>query len=371
MNRIAERPMYVTQNKTYIIAEAGVNHDGNEKLALELVDIAVAAGADAVKFQLFSPEELVTKTAITAEYQAQNLNDSNVLQYEMLKRLSLPDGAMLRLAEYCKKSGIDFLCTPFDFKSLEYLVKNTSMPYLKLASGEVTNSPFLLAAARTKMPIILSTGMANIAEIGEALSVLYFGYNSSSGYPKNFSVTLEMLDYLRDKVTLLHCVSQYPAPISSMNLKAIDSLRDRFSLRVGLSDHSLGINMAVAAVARGATVIEKHFTYDVKAAGPDHIASLSPSALKEMIAAIREVEQGLGSGEKICQPEEENTKSIARRSVVAAVGIAKGELFSEENIVCKRPASGGVAPNRFWDLLGKKAKRDYAADDFIDARELQ
>ncbi len=363
--------MSYVNNKTYIIAEAGVNHDGNGKLALELVDIAVAGGADAVKFQLFSPEELVTKTAETANYQAQNLNDSNISQYEMLKRLSLPDGAMLRVADYCKKLGIDFLCTPFDFKSLEYLVKNTAMPYLKLASGEVTNSPFLLAAARTKMPIILSTGMANIAEIGEALSVLYFGYNFSSGYPKNFNVTQDMLSYLRDKVTLLHCVSQYPAPINITNLRAMDSLRDKFSLLVGLSDHSVGINMAVAAVARGATVIEKHFTYDTKAAGPDHAASLSPSALKEMVAAIREVEQGLGSGEKICQPEEENTKSIARRSVVAAVGISKGSLFTEENIMCKRPASGGVSPKHFWDLLGKEARHDYSADDFIDARELQ
>ncbi len=363
--------MSITQNQTYIIAEAGVNHNGNEKLAFELIDIAVAAGADAVKFQLFSPEDLVTKTAITAEYQAKNLNDSNISQYEMLQRLSLPDGAFIHLAEYCKKSGIDFLCTPFDFKSLEYLTRNTHMPYLKLASGEVTNSPFLLAAARTKMPIILSTGMADIAEIGEALSVLYYGYNSSSGYPKNFNITPEMLDYLRNKVTLLHCVSQYPAAISSTNLKAIDSLRDEFSLRIGLSDHSVGINMAVAAVARGATVIEKHFTYDVKAAGPDHIASLSPSALKEMVVAIREVEQGLGSEKKICQPEEKNTKSIARRSVVAAVWIAKGTLFIEENIICKRPASGGIPPNLFWDLLGKKAKRDYAADDFIDASELQ
>lgn len=355
---------------TYIIAEAGVNHNGDEKLAFALVDIAVAANADAVKFQLFSPDELVTKTAATAKYQASNLHDEKISQQEMLKKLTLPQGALERLESYCKKSGIDFLCTPFDNASLEYLMKNTQMKYLKLASGEVTNGPFLLAAARTGLPIILSTGMSDIAEISEALSILYYGYNSTAGYPADFSLTPQMLAYLRKKVTLLHCVSQYPAPIKAMNLKAIDTMLDKFTLPVGLSDHSLGINMAIAAVARGCHMIEKHFTYDVEAAGPDHAASLSASALAEMVSGVREVEAGLGSAEKNCQPEEKNTREVVRRSVVAGAGIAKGEIFSEENLSCKRPATGGIAPNNLWNLLGRKAKRDYIADDFIEAAEL-
>ncbi|MEQ1706067.1 MAG: N-acetylneuraminate synthase [Rickettsiales bacterium] len=357
---------------TYIIAEAGVNHNGSEEKAIELVDIAVAAGANAVKFQAFAPEALVTKSAATAHYQAKNLSDDSISQYEMLERLKLPEGALVRINKYCKKQNIDFLCTPFDNGSLDYLVKNTSMPYLKLSSGEITNGHFLLAAARTGVPIILSTGMSNIYEIGEALSVLYYGYNYPIGYPRNsYSITPLMLTYLRSKVTLLHCVSQYPASITATNLKAIDTLRDIFGLRVGLSDHSLGINMAIAAVARGASVIEKHFTYDLNAVGPDHAASLSPSALKDMVSCIREVELGIGNGEKTCQPEEEDTRIAARRSVVASVAINKGTVFSEKNIACKRPSTGGISPNRFWDLLGKEAKFDYAADDFIGVVELQ
>ncbi len=359
-------------HRTYIIAEAGVNHNGDEKKAMELVDIAADAGANAVKFQSFLPKYLVTKSASTASYQAKNLNNDSISQYEMLEKLKLPEGALIRLSEYCKKKNIEFLCTPFDHASLDYLVKNTTMPYLKLSSGEITNGHFLLASARSGMPIILSTGMSNIYEIGEALSILYYGYNYPIGYPKNlYSITPLMLTYLRSKVTLLHCVSQYPASVTGTNLKAIDTLRDIFGLRVGLSDHSLGINMAVAAAARGSSVIEKHFTYDVKADGPDHPASLSPSALKEMISCIREVEQGMGSGEKVCQPEEVDTRIAARRSVVAAASIAKGSIFSEENIACKRPSTGGVTPNHFWDLLGKEAKRDYSADDFIEVAELQ
>jgi N-acetylneuraminate synthase len=359
-------------HKTYIIAEAGVNHNGDEQKAFNLVDIAVAAGANAVKFQLFSPNNLVTKKAPTAQYQAKNLNDNNVSQYEMLAKLTLPDGALLRIAEHCKKLKIDFLCTPFDHNSLEYLLKNTSMPYLKLSSGEVTNGHFLLTAARTGMPIILSTGMSNIYEIGEALSVLYYGYNYQIGYPKNlYSITPLMLTYLRSKVMLLHCVSQYPASIIGTNLKAIDTLSDIFGLRVGLSDHSSGINMALAAVARGSCMIEKHFTFDVKASGPDHAASLSPDGLKEMVSCIREVEQGIGNGDKICQSEEKDTQIIARRSVVAAATITRGTIFSEENLTCKRPSLGDVSPNNLWNLLGREAQRDYAVDDFIDIIELQ
>jgi len=357
--------------RVYIIAEAGVNHNGDEKKAFELVDIAASAGADAVKFQLFNPESLVTARATTAEYQARNLNDTHISQRQMLEKLTLPEGAFIRLAQHCQEKNIDFLCTPFDHESLHYLVTNTKMPYLKLPSGEITNGPFLLAAARTGLRIILSTGMSNIEEIATALCVLHFGYTHATGMPANLAEpTPPMLKYLREKVMLLHCVSQYPAPVRSINLRAMDTLERHFGLPVGLSDHSLGIAMPVVAVARGAVAIEKHFTYDTKANGPDHAASLSPQQLKEMVAAIRDVAPGLGNGEKICQPEETDTRTVARKSVVAATAIAKGEPFSEQNLTCKRPATG-LSPNHLWELLGKSARNDYAAEGLITKDELE
>jgi len=357
---------------TYIIAEAGVNHNGDETLAHQLVEIAARAGADAVKFQIFSPEAIITNTAPTADYQAKNLADNKISQLEMIKKLCLPDDAFLRLAESCKKYNIDFMCTPFDNGSLAYLVEKTNMPYLKLSSGEVTNAPFLLAAARSEMPMILSTGMASIEEITTALCVIYFGYNNSQGFPTNFTqLTDVMLSDLQDKVSLLHCVSEYPAPIESVNLRAMDTISKIFYLPVGLSDHTLGITMPIAAVSRGAVIIEKHFTYDKSAAGPDHVMSLSPEELKDMVSAIRDVEKSLGTGEKICQSQEKNTRDIARRSIVAAHPIAAGELFSEENLICKRPATGGIMPRYLWNLIGKKAKTSYAMDDFIAKTELE
>lgn len=355
----------------YIIAEAGVNHDGSEERARGLVDIAAAAGADAVKFQLFSPEALVTETAPTAEYQARNLNDTQISQRDMLQKLTLPVGALPRLEAYCRHKGIDFLCTPFDHASLDYLTANTKMRYLKLPSGEVANGPLLLAAARKGLPIILSTGMSSLEEIGIALSVLHFGYMQPTGYPKALQhPDAQTLRDLRGKVTLLHCVSQYPAPVASMNLRAMDTMAKTYGLPVGLSDHSLGLTQSIAACALGAVMVEKHFTYDVRASGPDHAASLSPEGLKALVQAIRDVQAGLGTGEKICRKEEENTRAIARRSVVAAVNIPKETVFSEENLTAKRPATGPVAPNRLWELLGKRSKRDYGADDFIDRSEL-
>ncbi|MDX1975785.1 MAG: N-acetylneuraminate synthase [Rickettsiales bacterium] len=356
----------------YIIAEAGVNHDGDLQKAHLLVDIAADAGADAVKFQLFVPELLVTGQAPTATYQSKNLKDDAISQQAMLQKLTLPAEAMIELATYCQSKKIDFLCTPFEHQSLKILTERTKMRYLKLASGEVTNGPLLLASARTGLPIILSTGMSNLDEIGIALSILHFGYSHKAGSPQPLSQpTADMLAALKDKVTLLHCVSQYPAPIHLTNLKAMETIAKRFGLPIGLSDHTVGITMSVAAAARGASVIEKHFSYDVKATGPDHSASLSAGELKAMAAAIREVESGLGNGEKHCQAEERNTLSIARRSVVAAYPIEKGEKFSEQNLICKRPATGPVSPNQYWQLLGKPAKSGYAADDFIQADELK
>lgn len=362
--------MFLPPQSIYIIAEAGVNHDGSEQLAYKLVDIAANAGADAVKFQLFNPSALVTQTASMADYQARNLKSQGTSQREMLEKLTLAPAAMGRLYAYCESRNIDFLCTPFDAESLTSLIENTQMPYLKLASGEVTNGPLLLAAARTGLPIILSTGMSTLDEISVALSILHFGYTHKTGFPTNLSVAVpEQLLELREKVHLLQCVSQYPASVTATNLLAMDTLEQVFSLHIGLSDHTLGSTMAIAAAGRGARIIEKHFTHDCNAKGPDHAASLSPQALEAFVTALRDVSRGMGNGEKECQPEEINTRAIARRSVVAHTGIARGALFSEANLVCKRPAHG-LSPNHLWQLLGKPAKRDYATDDLIDSSEL-
>lgn len=360
-------------NPTYIIAEAGVNHDGDMARARDLIDIAVEAGADAVKFQLFDPTSLVTQTAPTADYQSRNLDDAAISQKDMLTKLALPPEAFAELAQYCASKKIDFLCTPFDAASLAYLVSHTSMPFLKLASGEVTNGPLLLDAARTGLPVILSTGMSDLAEIGIALSVLHHGYyGEADSLPRAIAQpTQAMLQALNGKVTMLHCVSQYPAPVSSMNLRAMDSMQRQFHLPVGLSDHSVGITMAIAAVARGAVMIEKHFTYDVNAHGPDHAASLTPEELTAMITAIRAVEVGLGNDVKQCVAAEATTQPVARRSVVAAQPITAGTVFSADNLICKRPATGPLPPNALWKLIGRAATHTYTTDAFIRAEELE
>lgn len=363
--------------RPYIIAEAGVNHNGSAVTARALIDIAVAAGADAVKFQLFDPHALVTQAAPTANYQRANLQDDTLSQQQMLQKLTLPPETFAALALYCRTRGIDFLCTPFDTKSLQFLISNTQMRYLKLASGEITNGPFLLEAARSGLPIILSTGMSNLEEVGIALSILHFGFHHTTGHPKTLAMpTQDMLAALKNKVVLLHCVSQYPAPKEKSNLLAMECLKEAFGLDVGLSDHTLGFDVTLAAAGLGATMIEKHFTYDTHAQGPDHAASLNAKELEAMVASIREGKSitpnpaWLGRKEKICQDVEMNTREVARRSVVAAQAIARGSVFTEANLICKRPASGKIAPNRLWELLGKSAKRDYAADDFIDQDEL-
>lgn len=358
---------------TYIIAEAGVNHNGDVRKAYQLIDIAVSAGADAVKFQLFDPAALVTVSAPTASYQAKNLRNETISQRDMLASLMLPHEEYSKLAAYCQQRAIDFLCTPFDLRSLDYLIAHTHMRYLKLPSGELTNLPLLLAAARTQRPIILSTGMSNMEEIGLALTVLYYGYTEESDPTllSNLVVpTTSMLEQLQNRVTLLHCVSQYPAPAEATNLRALTTMRQTFGLPVGLSDHTLGTAIPIAAAALGATIIEKHFTYDVLALGPDHKASLPPTDLVEMIKEIRNVERALGDGIKQCHPIEENTRTIARKSLVAARNIFKNEPFTKENITCKRPATGPLLPINMWQLLGKPAKQDYVTDDFIAADEL-
>ena len=358
------------RNRAYIIAEAGVNHNGNEATAFALIDIAVAAGADAVKFQLGDADALVVENAPTAEYQAKNLDDRQISQREMIRALTLSHTSFSKLEAYCRTKNIDFLCTPFDLGSLAWLQANTSMSYMKLASGDVVNGPLLLAAARSKLSIILSTGMSNLSEIGMALSIIHFGRTHASGYPQLTPPTPAMLAELKDHVILLHCVSQYPAPIESMHLRAMDTMRETFHLPTGLSDHSIGITMPIAAVARGAIMIEKHFTYDRAARGPDHAASLLPEELAAMVKGIREVEAGLGDGTKECRPIEFNTLKVARRSIVATKSIAKGTVFTEEMLACKRP-SGGLEPNQLWSLIGKSAKQTYAPDECIRAEELK
>ncbi len=341
-------------SRTYIIAEAGVNHDGSEERARELIAIAKRAGADAVKFQLFDPSALSTADAPLADYQSQNLGDTKTSQRAMLEALALPPETFVRIAQYCADEAIDFLCTPFDEASLAFLLEHTAMPALKLPSGELTNALLLTAAANSGLPLILSTGMANLEEIQAALALL-----------------TPLMGSRASEITLLHCVSTYPAPVASTHLRAIDTMQRTFALPVGLSDHTLGINVAIAAVARGATIIEKHFTYSPTAHGPDHAASLAPEALHGMIQAIREVEIALGLPEKRCQPEEESTRHVARKSLVAAQPISRGELFTPENLTAKRPApSASISPMQYAGLLGKPAQKDYNADQHIDPCEL-
>lgn len=342
----------------YVIAEAGVNHNGNAALALRMVDVAANAGANAVKFQIFRTDSLVTAQAPKAGYQ-QRTTDAAESQRAMLCRLELRQEDFHALAARCKARGVDFMASPFDTESIDFLAKGLGCTTLKLPSGEVTNGPFLLAAARTGCSIVLSTGMSNLDEVREALDVLAWGYLGREGAPHPAP---EGPAALKGRVTLLHCTSEYPTPFVDVNLRAMDSLREAFGLPVGLSDHTTGIVAPIAAVARGACLIEKHFTLDASLPGPDHKASLEPGQLAAMIAGIRQVEDSMGDGIKVPRPSEMNTRQVARRSLVATRPIAKGEAFTPENMAAKRPG-GGLSPMRYWDLLGKPAGRDYALDE--------
>lgn len=352
----------------YIIAEAGVNHNGSVDMALRLVDAASDAGADAVKFQTFRADLLVCKAAPKAHYQAKATGKS-VTQYEMLKNLELDEVSHGTLIEYCRRKGVEFLSTPFDSESVDLLTGVFKLPRLKISSGEITNAPLLLKAARTGKPVILSTGMSSLGEIESALGVLAFGYIQSDKKP---SLEGFMEAYgsctgqkaLRDNVVLLHCTSEYPAPYSDVNLRAMDTLYAAFGLPVGFSDHTQGIAVSIAAAARGAVVIEKHFTLDRDLPGPDHKASLEPRELKDMIKSIRQVEEALGSFVKTPAQSEQKNISIARKYLVAAREIKPGEIFTAENITLKR-GGAGISPMYYWNLLGKKANRKYARDEVI------
>jgi N-acetylneuraminate synthase len=349
----------------YIIAEAGVNHNGSLQIARKLIDAAAAAGVDAVKFQTFKAEKLVSGASPKAEYQKARTN-ANESQFDMLKTLELDEKAHVLLAGHCRKRNIRFLSTPFDEDSIGLLATRIGVPLLKLPSGEITNGPLLLCAAQTRLPVILSTGMSTLADIRAALSVLAFGYAGAGTTPSRAALRTAFSSaagqrWLRKKVTLLHCTTEYPAPFSDVNLRAMDTMRDAFGLPVGLSDHTTGVSVPIAAVARGACVIEKHFTLDRKLPGPDHQASLEPSELRAMVEAIRNIERALGTGQKKPARSEKKNMLMARRSIVAARDIAQGEVLTRENLTCKRPGNG-MSPLLYWDLLGEKAARRYPKD---------
>jgi len=356
-------------NRTYIIAEAGVNHNGSVEMAKRLVDVAKQAGADAVKFQTFKAENLVTRSAQQASYQVNNLGEATS-QFEMLKKLELSYEEFAELKNYCDSIQIEFLSTPFDVESVDFLVDDIGMSQNKIPSGELTNSPLIHYIATKRKPMIVSTGMAAMNDIHEALSFLAYGL----AFPdqlvnldqvQTFYQSLEAKLLLSEYVTVLHCTTEYPAPFETINLNAMNEMKKELQLPIGFSDHSEGIAVPIAAVALGAVIIEKHFTLDRNLPGPDHLASLEPKELEEMVTGIRAVEQSLGTGNKMPTPIELENRQAARKSIVAKVKIAPGEMFTEDHLAIKRPGTG-MPPTAYWLLVGKVAKRSYEVDTLID-----
>lgn len=353
----------------YIIAEAGVNHNGSPELAKKLVEAAAEAGADAVKFQTFRAEKLASTAAQKAAYQKETTN-AKESQVNMLRKLELPLAAYPEMIALCKEKGVEFLSTPFEADSLRFLVEECRIPRIKVPSGEITNGPFLLEIARTGLPVILSTGMSTLGEVETALGVLAFGYTHGESTPGNEQEIMaayaeaQRSGLLKEKVQLLHCTTEYPAPFDEVNLAAMDTMRRAFGLSVGYSDHTEGIAIPLAAVARGAEIIEKHFTLDKMLPGPDHKASLIPEELAAMVRGIRQIEKAIGNGCKAPTEKERKNLSVVRKSLVAKRDIREGEFFSDENIAVKRPASG-TSPMCYWVLMEKKARRDYKADELI------
>lgn len=354
---------------TFIIAEAGVNHNGDLALAMALVDAAANAGADAVKFQTFRTAELVTATAQKAAYQKRSA-EAGESQFDMLRRLELSPDMHDAIARHCAQRGIRFLSTPFDRESLDFLVDEMGLRTIKLSSGEVTNGPLLLHAIRRAGQLILSTGMSTLDEVGEAIRLLAWGLDSAAGCPgsrrelQDYRPSAETLSCLRAKLTLLHCTTEYPADYADTNLRAMATMRDAWGIPVGLSDHTPGIVIPLAAVACGATVIEKHFTLDRTMPGPDHAASLEPDELQAMVSGIRAVELALGDGVKRPSPAEVANRVAARKSLVAARPIRQGSPLTESDIAAKRPGDG-LSPMWIWDLLGRQAERDIGQDEPI------
>ncbi|WP_195407791.1 N-acetylneuraminate synthase [Bacteroides congonensis] len=331
---------------TLIIAEAGVNHNGSLELAKQLIDAAVEAGVDYVKFQTFKAENLVTKTAKQAEYQKKNIGDANDSQYQMLRKLELSRADHELLIAYCKEKGVKFFSTAFDFDSIDYLA-SLNLPLWKIPSGEITNYPYIRRIVQLGKPVILSTGMCEVEDIHNAVDTLI-----------KFGLT-------NDQITILHCNTEYPTPFEDVNLRAMLSIKEEFGVRVGYSDHTKGIEVPIAAVALGAEVIEKHFTLNRNLPGPDHKASLEPNELKAMVTAIRNIEQSLGDGQKRVSASEGKNIAIARKSIVAACPIKQGELLTEVNITVKRPGTG-ISPMRWEEVIGTKAIRDFAEEELIE-----
>ena len=355
---------------TLVIAEAGVNHNGSAEMALALVDAAAAAGADVVKFQTFKSELVISTRAEKAEYQKATTGTGEN-QLEMVRKLELDHATHHKLVERARARGIEFLSTPFDAVSVEFLVATLGLKRIKIPSGEITNGPLIVDVASRQVPVILSTGMATIGEIETALGALahgYLGKPPASRSPADFRAAFRSSEgqaALQRNVVLLHCTTEYPAPDADCNLRAMDSMRAAFGLPVGYSDHTSGIAIALAAVARGAAVIEKHFTLDSKLPGPDHRASLEPDQLTAMVQGIRSIDAALGDGIKRPQQSELKNLPIARKSLVAARAIKRGERFSPENVTPKRPGTG-LSPMMYWDVLGRPAPRDYEADEILD-----
>lgn len=336
-------------NHVLIIAEAGVNHNGSLELAKQLIDKAVEAGVDIIKFQTFKSEKLVSKKARQAEYQQRNIGKKDEGQLAMLKKLELSQSDHEELISYCNEKGIRFFSTAFDIDSIEYL-HSLNMGLWKIPSGEITNYPYLRKIAQYKEPIILSTGMCELNDVEVALNVLL-----------EFGVK-------KEQITILHCNTEYPTPFEDVNLKAMLEIGEKFGVQIGYSDHTKGIEVPIAAVALGATVIEKHFTLDKNMEGPDHKASIEPEELKVMVCAIRNIEQALGTGHKTVSESERKNIEIARKSIVAARPIQVGELLTEENLTVKRPGDG-INPMRWNEVLGTRAIHSYNEEDPIQLVE--
>ena len=327
-----------------IIAEAGVNHNGSIDMAKKLIDTAAEAGADLVKFQSFHAKNLLTKTADKAEYQ-KKYSDDNESHYKMIKKLELDRTAHQNLIEHCELRGIQFLSSAFDHESIDLLAE-LNIPLYKIPSGEITNLPYLRHIGSMGKPIIMSTGMATLDEVRNALNILL-----EAGAQKN-------------NITILHCNTEYPTPMEDVNLKAMLTIRDELGVNVGYSDHTLGIEISIAAVALGATVIEKHFTLDRTLPGPDHASSLEPQELKSMVSAIRNIEKAMGNGVKTPSPSEKKNISHVRKSIVAKKSIKKGQQFTEYNLTVKRPGTG-ISSMEWDEVIGKESQANFEPDDFI------
>lgn len=334
-------------NKTIIIAEAGVNHNGDIKLAKKLIDAAAEAGVEYVKFQTFKTELLVSKNAKKADYQIKNQKSNDDSQYNMLKKLELAEDTHYELLEYCKLKNVKFLSTAFDFESIDFLAK-LGIDFFKIPSGELTNYPYLKRIAKKQLPVVISTGMANLDEIKNALEV----FKTNDFYKNN------------KNITVLHCSSEYPTPMNVVNLSAMNTIKSELNVNIGYSDHTLGIEIPIAAVAMGAKIIEKHFTLDKTLPGPDHKASLDPIELKNMVKAIRNIEQAIGNGKKIPNELEIKNKPLVRKSIIALKNIKKGEVLSENNITTKRPGTG-LNPFLWDSVIGTKAIKDFLKDEII------